>query len=877
MDRIQTLHEKYQVIKETLGAFEEVPSYLEDNLAHSLRPYQSEAISRFIFYLDKDQKNKQLPVQLLFNMATGSGKTLVMAALMLELYRRGKRNFIFFVNSDTIIKKTQSNFLDQSSSKYLFSDKIEIDGQLVEINRVQSFAEAKSNAVNILFTTIQGLHSNLNNPRENRISYEELADYELVLLSDEAHHINVDTKNKKEVEDSQSWEKTVNLIIELSKENMLLEFTATIDWEDRSIAHKYAPRLIMEYDLKAFRRDGYSKDVLVYTVQAEDAWSRALQAIFISQYRKKVALNSGLWLKPVVMFKARTKDEANAFNDEFNERLKNLTAEELKQHIERANDILLDASDYFTRQIKLPINDLVEELKLDFSESRVMLIHSSADSTEKQLLLNSLEDKSNEIRVVISVDKLDEGWDVLNLFDIVRLYDLSTGAAGRPSKQTIKEAQLIGRGARYFPFHAQDGDDRYKRKFDNSVNLNLRALEQLHYHSKHNPRYIQELQKALKKSGIMAEDSIEVEIKLKSSFKKSVTYQKGVVWINKRIPKSEVAIGGVQASLFDALSFPKHIDVDIPSGYGQEIAVFGESEARVASESRETVLLKVGKGLPVNIVRAAINRNKYFSFDKISLSLPGIRSLDDFIKSPNYLSGIEIAATGDWHDINDLSAHHKLFVAQQMLTMLQPYMQQKSEEEYIGTMSFEAASIQEIFRDVTRKFAKSDSQDREFGIPQYQSHNYALDIKLHDWYAYEENYGTSEEKSLVVTLSKLIENLREKWSDVYLLRNEKAVTIYSFDKGRAFEPDYLLLANDKVKGNISWQVFIEPKGNQFLDSEGGFSKGKEGWKQDFLLQIEGQFDAMTLAESESYKVIGLPFYNEGSTKDDFVDQLSALE
>lgn len=43
---------------------------------------------------------------------------------------------------------------------------------------------------------------------------------------------------------------------------------------------------------------------------------------------------------------------------------------------------------------------------------------------------------------------LKVGWDVLNLFDIVRI---SEGASGT-KKTTDSEAQLIGRGARYYPF-----------------------------------------------------------------------------------------------------------------------------------------------------------------------------------------------------------------------------------------------------------------------------------------------------------------------------------------------------------------------------------------------------------------------------------------
>ena len=54
---------------------------------------------------------------------------------------------------------------------------------------------------------------------------------------------------------------------------------------------------------------------------------------------------------------------------------------------------------------------------------------------------------------------LNEGWDVLNLFDIVRLYDTRSSAS-----YTIKEAQLIGRGARYCPFLVNEEQKKFKRK-----------------------------------------------------------------------------------------------------------------------------------------------------------------------------------------------------------------------------------------------------------------------------------------------------------------------------------------------------------------------------------------------------------------------------
>jgi len=104
----------------------DIPDYVKDNLnpKFELRPYQVEAFSRFFHCFGKDFPGKQTPLHLLFNMATGSGKTLIMAGLILYLYEQGYRNFLFFVNSTNIIEKTKENFLNPLSSKFLFADQL---------------------------------------------------------------------------------------------------------------------------------------------------------------------------------------------------------------------------------------------------------------------------------------------------------------------------------------------------------------------------------------------------------------------------------------------------------------------------------------------------------------------------------------------------------------------------------------------------------------------------------------------------------------------------------------------------------------------------------------------------------------------------------
>ena len=142
MSNSQTLVEKLNASSGLgfLNQYKNLPDYILKNLNRkfAIREYQKEAIARFIYYLS-DYPDKQIPYHLLFNMATGSGKTLLIASNILYLYELGYRNFIFFVNSVNIIEKTKANFLDKSSSKYLFAQKIIFNHNQVYINETDNF------------------------------------------------------------------------------------------------------------------------------------------------------------------------------------------------------------------------------------------------------------------------------------------------------------------------------------------------------------------------------------------------------------------------------------------------------------------------------------------------------------------------------------------------------------------------------------------------------------------------------------------------------------------------------------------------------------------------------------------------------------------
>lgn len=857
------LYEKYNnAVNDGFVDFKKmVQPTLENNLKHSLRDYQKEAIGRYIYYRKK-QKNHQEPEHILYNMATGSGKTLLMAAIMLEKYRQGERNFIFFVNNDNILTKTRDNFLNEKSNKYLFADKIVIDNQVVTVREVSDFSDTHSNAINIVFTTIQKLHQTLNEPRENFLSYEQFEDVSIVLLADEAHHLNAGL-NTNEKKDNTSWTMTVDTILKKAKKASLFEFTATIDLQNKAIANKYQKHLIFKYDLKEFRLDGYSKDVLFHLVDSS-IQTRMLQAIIISQFRKKVALKNGIYLKPLIMFKSLKISENKKNQDEFLKMLSSLSYNDISNQRKIAIDgILKKAFEFFDKQ-NITNEHLISELKDDFRKERLLLIDGKTKTNKLLVELNTLEAPENEIRAIFAVDMLNEGWDVLNLFDIVRLYDTRDGKMTKngfvPGKTTNAEKQLIGRGARYYPF-VVGNEPKFTRKFDDNELNELRVIEQLHYHAANNPRYISELKQVLRESGIYDDEGvIEHELNLKESFKASHTYKNGVVWMNKRLSYQEM-LDVKQESLFDTNFIPQTFKVALPTLSSRDINAFDINDKAIYDTNNLiNIYVKFGKAIDKHVVRTAINQNKMYTFDNLSKAFVGLDSVNHFI---DMLKDIDLIITKAKSDCNKLSQDDKLFIANKLLSYIEKDLI-AIEERFYGSEKFEPHLIKDVFDSkILRKYTIKNSSQAEFGISQKDptKTNIFENIDNFEWYAYDDNFGTDEEKYLVRAVKELISQLKEKWTDIYLLRNEKAVQIFSFEEGRVFEPDFLMFANDKKTGNISWQIFIEPKGCQFVGNDGTFMSGKECWKEQFLQQISEKNETKTLVDNERYKIIGLPFYN----------------
>ena len=846
----------------------ELPDYFDTSLSPSrkLRPYQEECFRYFLTYMnpENDFDGKQIRPHLLFHMATGSGKTLIMAGAMLYLYEQGYRNFLFFVDSTNIVEKTKDNFLNTSSSKYMFAPQIVINGKRVEIRKVNNFQGASLDTINLCLCTIQGLHSDLNSEKENAVTYDDFTDQPVVLISDEAHHMNAWTKRgsktKEEVQHIKNWEQTITNIFERDNgmlPNVLLEFTATADFENPAIHQKYDNKVIFDYRLKKFREDLYSKDVEVVESDLEPL-DRALQAMILSQYKRKLFTEIKQNIKPVVLLKSKTIEANKEIFTRFKEAVFNFNESVVNRIREFAKYDLAAAFDYFDKH-QITAYNLILEIKEDFAEERLLLVDGKNISSEKQLLLNSLEDADNEIRAIFAVDMLNEGWDVLNLFDIVRLYNTRdpNTKEGTAGKTTMQEAQLIGRGARYMPFMDPNNPtmEKDRRKYDGDAGNPLRVIEKLHYHSANNPRYIQELRMVLREKGIIPDTRVQLDLFLKPEFKKSRLYNNGLVFLNRRIPLSEAENDGTIGK--DILQ--KAFNVSMHTGLMHTNLVFAENE----NDSISTKILSIKfEDVDYHVVRAAINSFASFNFDRLKKLYPQLKSIKEFITSKNYLADLSIKISGIKDSISEYSQSDKLTIARSVLKEIEPMLLTRG-KSYKGTKEFKPYQFKDKFRDVIQLNVTIPPGNQEYGISMKTPRNpmYALDLLNEEWYAYNDNYGTSEEKALVKYIYSNISKLKEKYDEIYLVRNEKDIKIYSFDTGQAFEPDFILFL--RIKGTSdkydNLQLFIEPKGDSLLK--------QDKWKNDFLKQIKQTAEIHYCTSVDNYIVWGIPFFNESNNKE----------
>ncbi|HEZ1708209.1 TPA: DEAD/DEAH box helicase family protein [Neisseria meningitidis] len=890
----EVIENERKAVKKYKPELLEMPEFITKNLKYDFFEWQKSALENFLIFdcvpeLDDFPDLKNKPTHLLFNMATGAGKTMMMAALILYYFEKGYRHFLFFVNQNNIVDKTENNFIDPTHAKFLFTEKILQGDTVIPIRKVETFSP-HSDGIEIKFTSIQKLYNDIHTKRENQTTLADLHKLTLVMLGDEAHHLNAPTKSKKrdaEIE-RKGWE---HMVLELllnkngnPSQNVLLEFTATLP-ENADVQQKYADKIITKFGLKEFLQKGYTKEInLVSSTLSKK--ERVLHALLFAWYRHQIALKYGIAnFKPVMLFRSKTVDESKADYLAFLNWVENVQVDDfsfLKTFSTSLNDsdnaneqgkTRTEQALKFMQDNKFGFAHLANWVKQNYQKHNIIITNSENNKTktektdsETEKLLNNLEAADNPIRAIFTVGRLTEGWDVLNLFDIVRLYEGQNGGGSnkkscKTANTTVSEKQLIGRGVRYFPF-AFEGKQPNKRKFDNDMQHELRILEELFYYAHdEQSRYISELKNELRKDGYLPEkddDKVLATFKLKSEFAANKDFRELLIWANKKIPNPNAKSNNADSLKANpqTLSFQVHGNQLLQET--QFTADENDETARqIGTQNNFTQTIKMSE-MERHIFNKALhikgkNSQSLFHFNRLQSKLD-IQNRNEL--QNNLLKDWQIEFLGLGQD-KQVRLDDKLAGCLKILEMVEKHLNE-SDMPFIGTKEFTPKKLWEIFGTPKQKWVKKDDVKTTIATQ-------------NDWYVMNNFAGTGLEEALIQFISARLGDLKSKY-DVHLIRNEEVFKLNNFADGEGFMPDFILLLKDKQKSSsngvndfLHYQIFIEPKGEHLVETD--------GWKEEFLeaITVEYGMDKILQKDTPHYRLIGLPFFTDHQKNGQFTE------
>ncbi|QEF38697.1 restriction endonuclease [Helicobacter pylori] len=813
----------------------DLPTHITSNLKNELRDYQKQAINN---YLEKRQSN---PFQkhFMFEMATGSGKTLVMAGLILECYKQGYQNFIFFVNSTSILEKTKLNFIDSASSKYLFSENININDENTEIKSINNLNESQASAINIYFSTIQGLFSLFTKAKENAISIEDLKDQKLVFLADEAHHLNTETKKKlndSEASEKRNWESVVKLALEQNKDNLLLEFSATIP-NEKSVKDKYENLKAFTYTLKEFSENKFCKNIYSLSYENKELETRFLGACVSSLYKELLAQHHNIEnFKPCILFKSERIEDSKKNQERFNTFLENLSPLDLENFFNYSrNAFFKDAKNFFDKQHYTP--NLVAFLQTKFKKSTQINTNNEKELENHMLLLNSLEDRDNPKRVIFSVDKLNEGWDVLNLFDIVRLKNKAS------QKDTIKDAQLIGRGARYYPFSYNDFKPNriefYQRKFD--LFNPLSVLERLDYHAVYDSEFIAKLNNELQDLGLGFIEKEKTTIPLTPTKRFKCYYASNKREKNNNLFNKDYS-DPVEATL-------KSLHVPLFAFNVREKKVDFKEENK--GDKTYYIPHTLDK-IPINYFLKALNlKNLDFKTLKKAFKKHAFNNKVGFIE--RYISPLKT----NFHK-------NQKFDDNKILLKLAVYI--------IGNLKDTLLKEQDKYEVSALELKEFETHNKSLSASEWEKN-----IPPYEWLLFKDmrKLDSDLEREFLDFINKNKEILDKKFKEWCVLRNDHFAELKVFCNienspfyAQGFEPDFILFAQTHSDEFLGFTCYMEAKGEHLEPSN--------AWKKEFLEMLE---NATLKSHNKKLHLKGLPFFtlhNDKAVNDEFATAFNQI-
>lgn len=500
-------------------------------LKYPLRPYQVEALSAFqLFWKDgfDSRSLKQKTIQQAkdddgkivqwsrvgFEMATGSGKTLLMGATVLDLYHRGFKDFLILTPNTILFDKTVENFTPRTI-KSIFGDGWNLTYNFVtgnsyrdktcnyEENRdisfyvfnMQKFYDKAASSGKKTGESLMKGTPYVRRPLEDSlwrdkggahtISFMEfLRNKKPIVITDEAHHFQREATRKQ--------------IIEEVLPSLVLEFTATS--LEKGGSEDYGQDNLYKYPMQRYISEGYGKRIFAVGCGTSDKkthdevtdsdkqkliWG---MLIHLLKCESLLAVNAPV-KKAMLLTKARSIKHADSL-DAYLKNWPDSVESEIGDVLEQVNKEGTDIAKIVRQYIPKSKSELIK--KLSRVAKSVFTIHSENKSDEEVFTdYKSLDD--NKAEIVNQVRIFTEGVDYDNFYTIVVLGDTVENVG-------FAAAQLIGRGLRLY---------KEKREFDILEHDLKEQSEILHVICERGNRFDQIVEE-IRKNLQLSRESVEV-------------------------------------------------------------------------------------------------------------------------------------------------------------------------------------------------------------------------------------------------------------------------------------------------------------------------------------------------------------------------------
>jgi type III restriction enzyme len=349
-----------------------------------------------------DADERPAPFEAVLDVATGVGKTYVMAGSMELLYHAyGVTNFVVIAPGGAILNKTRDNFTAGTSKSLLAP--LSFDPVLVTADNFASPSMRKimddTDRVKIYLFTVQSLLRPTSKQGRKvhkfqeglgREFYAHLQKVEQLAVFADEHHAYFGKAFSAAVRDLNPW--------------VLLGLTAT--------PHKQTPKdqIIYRYPLAAAIADKHVKTPVVVGRKDDrsDPLTKLSDGVTLLRAKEEAVASyadstGASRVNPVMLVVAKTIDEANEYGS------------------------ILRSTEFFGGAYA----------------DAVLVVHSESSDSALEAL-TAVENADSRVRIIISVGMLKEGWDVKNVYVI---------ASMRSSVSEILTEQTLGRGMR-LPFGA---------------------------------------------------------------------------------------------------------------------------------------------------------------------------------------------------------------------------------------------------------------------------------------------------------------------------------------------------------------------------------------------------------------------------------------